>query len=251
MSTQFQYVQSYAAMVRAYLAAFPEDEAVARSVGGDFEHFGVLEHSILRQFGLKPTSSVIDVGCGSGRLTSQLTRYPKLSYLGLDVVPELLDYNRRKAARPDFKLELIAGNSIPAPDASADFVTYFSVFTHLLHEESYAYLEQTHRVLKPGGRVIFSFFEFAVEGLWGVFEGNVDWVRKRSFLGHINVFMHAADLRIWARRLGFKVIAFKRGDLPAIKVTEATATEKVQVGLHMLGQSFCVLEKPRPGEAAS
>lgn len=251
MSTQFQYVQSYAAMVRAYLAAYPEDEAVARSVGGAFEHFGVLEHSILRQFGLKPNHSVIDVGCGSGRLTSQLTRYPKLRYLGLDVVPELLDYNRRKAARPDFKLELVAGNTIPAPDESANFVTYFSVFTHLLHEESYAYLEQTYRVLAPGGRVVFSFFEFAVEGQWSVFEGNVDWVRKRSFLGHINVFMHASDLRIWARRLGFKVVAFKRGDLPSVKVTEATATEKVQAGLHTLGQSYCVLEKPRPEQAAA
>jgi SAM-dependent methyltransferase len=246
MSTQFQYVQSYAAMVRAYLAAYPEDEAVSRAVGGAFEHFGVLEHSLLRQYGLQDDSRVIDIGCGAGRLTSQLARFPKMRYLGVDVVPELLDYTRRKFARPDFRLELSAGNTIPAPDGEADFVTFFSVFTHLLHEESYAYLEQAHRVLAPGGRVVFSFFEFAVESQWGVFEGNVDWVRKRSFLGHINVFMHADDLRIWARRLGFKVVAFERGDHPAIAVTPATATEKVPAGQHALGQSICVLEKPRP-----
>ena len=251
MSTQFQYVQSYAAMVRAYLAAFPEDEAVARSVGGAFEHFGVLEHSLLKQYGLKPKNKVVDVGCGAGRLTRQLAGYPKLEYLGLDVVPELLDYNRRKAARADFRLELVAGNTIPAPDGWANFITYFSVFTHLLHEESYAYLEQSYRVLAPGGRVVFSFFEFAVENQWSVFEGNVDWVRKRSFLGHINIFMHAADLRIWAKRLGFRVVAMKRGDDPAIEVTAETATEKVPAGLHVLGQSFCVLEKPRaPLDAA-
>ena len=249
MSTQFQYVQSYAAMVRAYLAAFPEDEAVSRSVGGAFEHFGVLEHSLMLQYGLKPDSRVIDVGCGSGRLTKQLVGYPKLQYLGLDVVPELLDYNRRKAARADFRLEMVAGNAIPAPDGWADVVTYFSVFTHLLHEESYAYLEQTFRVLAPGGRVIFSFFEFAVEDQWNVFEGNVDWVRKRSFLGHINIFMHAADIAIWARRLGFQVVAIKRGDEPSIQVTPETATAAVPPGLHVLGQSYCVLEKPRPAEA--
>ncbi|MFC7692972.1 class I SAM-dependent methyltransferase [Paeniroseomonas aquatica] len=135
MSTQFQYVQSYAAMVRAYLAAFPEDEAVARSVGGAFEHFGVLEHSLLLQYGLQPDSRVIDVGCGAGRLTKQLVGYPKLQYIGLDVVPELLDYNRRKAARADFRLEQVAGNTMPAPDGWATLVTYFSVFTHLLHED--------------------------------------------------------------------------------------------------------------------
>ncbi|MBL6453989.1 class I SAM-dependent methyltransferase [Belnapia sp. T6] len=244
MSTQLDYVQSYAEMVRAYLAAYPEDEAVARAVGGAFEHFGILEHSLLRQFGLKDDSRVVDVGCGAGRLTAQLTRYPGLRYLGLDVVPELLDYNRRKAARPDFRLELCQDNRIPLGENGADFVTFFSVFTHLLHEESYFYLEQCRRVLAPGGRVIFSFFEFAVDQQWSVFEGNVDWVRKRSYLGHINVFIHADDLRLWARRLGFEVVAMERGDAPAVVVTSASAGGKVAPGQHALGQSFCVLEKP-------
>jgi ubiquinone/menaquinone biosynthesis C-methylase UbiE len=243
MSLQLNYVQSYAAMVRAYLAAFPEDEAVARSVGGNLELFGVLEHSLLRQYGLKEDSRVVDVGCGAGRLAAQLRRYPALRYIGLDVVPELLDYCRRKMARPDFRLELSQGNRIPLADGEADVVTFFSVFTHLLHEESYVYLQECARVLAPGGRVIFSFFEFAVDSQWSVFEGNVDWVRKRSYLGHINVFMHAEDLRLWARRLGFTVIAMERGDKPSITVTPETATEAVPAGKRALGQSYCVLEK--------
>ena len=193
---------------------------------------------------MREDSRVIDVGCGSGRLTGQLTRYPKLSYLGLDVVPELLDYNRRKVARPDFQLEAITGNSIPAPDGQAGFVTFFSVFTHMLHEESYVYLEQAWRVLAPGGRVIFSFLEFAVEDQWKVFAANLDWVRTRSQVGHINVFMNATDLRLWAERLGFRVVAMKRGDDPFIEVTPETATGKVPARRHALGQSICVLEKP-------
>ncbi|SDB53136.1 class I SAM-dependent methyltransferase [Belnapia rosea] len=244
MSLQLNYVQSYAAMVRAYLAAYPEDEAVARSVGGNLEHFGVLEHSLLRQYGLKDNGRVVDVGCGAGRLAAQLRRFPEMRYLGLDVVPELLDYCRRKMARPDFRLELSQGNRIPLADGEADFVIFFSVFTHLLHEESYVYLEQAHRVLAPGGRVIFSFFEFAVESQWSVFEGNADWVRKRSYLGHINVFMHAEDLRLWAKRLGFTVVAMERGDRPSIEVTPDTAAGKVPAGQYPLGQSYCVLEKP-------
>jgi cyclopropane fatty-acyl-phospholipid synthase-like methyltransferase len=44
--------------------------------------------------------------------------------------------------------------------ASADIVIAFSVFTHLLHEECYAYLQDAARVLTPGGKFVFSFFEF-------------------------------------------------------------------------------------------
>ena len=40
----------------------------------------------------------------------------------------------------------------------------FSVFTHLLHEESFIYLEDFKRVLKPGGSVVFSFLEVLVVG---------------------------------------------------------------------------------------
>lgn len=250
MSTQLRYLQSYSAVVQGYLAAYPEDEAMAWAVGGGletFERFGVLEHSLLRMFGLRDDSRVVDVGCGAGRLARQLARCPDMRYFGIDVVKELLDYTRRKVTRPDFAFQLVAGNTIPVADAQADFVTFFSVFTHLLHEESFAYLEQTRRVLAPGGRVVFSFLEFANASHWAVFDGNVDWVRKRSYLGHINVFMHQEDLRLWARRLGFEVVAMAAGDAPSVRVTERTATGAVPAGEYALGQSYCVLEKPRAG----
>jgi ubiquinone/menaquinone biosynthesis C-methylase UbiE len=250
LSTQLQYLQSYSAMVRGYLAAYPEDEAMAWAVGGSlesFERFGVLEHSLLRMFGLRDDARVVDVGCGAGRLARQLARCTDMRYFGIDVVPELLDYTRRKVARPGFAFQLVAGNAIPVADGQADFVTFFSVITHLLHEESYAYLEQSRRVLAPGGRVVFSFLEFANPSHWAVFDGNVDWVRKRSYLGHINVFMHQADIRLWARRLGFEVVAIGAGDERTVRVTERTATEAVPPGEHPLGQSWCVLEKPRAG----
>src|SRR5688500_358267 len=52
MSGQLKYVQSYAAMVEANFAAYPEAEAVAISVGGEFERIGALELALLRQQGL-------------------------------------------------------------------------------------------------------------------------------------------------------------------------------------------------------
>jgi hypothetical protein len=57
--------------------------------------------------------------------------------------------------------------------------------------------------------------------------------------------MHADDLRLWAQRLGLTVVAMERGDKPSIAVTAETATEAVPPGKRALGQSYCVLEKPK------
>lgn len=250
MSSQFRYLQSYQQMVSGLLQLFPEDEAVSRAVGGNYEYFGVLEHALLWAHGLTPESSVIDVGCGSGRLAMQLRRYPRLRYVGTDVVPQLLDYARRKTGRPDFRFEPVDAITLPVPDAEADFVAFFSVFTHLLHEESYVYLQEAHRALRPGGKVVFSFLEYALQGAWPVFEANLDWVRKRYLAGHLNVFMHRADLTLWAERLGFELVAFQDGATPSIVVDSTTATEAVPPGTYALGQSACILRKPLSDQPA-
>jgi len=248
MSSQLRYLMTYEQMVGGLLKALPEEDAVSRAVGGDYERIGVLEHALLRGNGLRPESSVVDVGCGSGRLASQLRRYPDLRYVGTDVVPALLDYARRRVGRPDFRFEKADSIRLPVGEAEADLVVFFSVFTHLLHEESYVYLAEAHRALRPGGRVIFSFLEFSVPAAWPVFEGNVDWVRNRTMAGHLNVFMNRGDLRLWAERLGFNVAAMHFGDTRFIEVDAEAATESVPAGAYALGQSVCVLRKPLPGE---
>ncbi|MBV1798054.1 class I SAM-dependent methyltransferase [Siccirubricoccus sp. G192] len=251
MSSQFRYLLTYEQMVSGLLNSLPEDEAAARAVGGDYERFGVLEHALLRGNGLAPDSCVVDAGCGSGRLATQLARYPGLRYIGTDVVPALLDYARRKVGRADFRFEPVDRIILPVPDGEADFVVFFSVFTHLLAEESYVYLAESLRALRPGGKVIFSFLEFAVAQTWPVFEGNVEWVRSRSMAGHLNVFLHRADLRLWARRLGFSVVGFHDGDARFITVDEEAATAAMPMGNYALGQSVCVLQKPLPGESTA
>ena len=251
MSSQFRFLQTYEQMVAAMLRAYPEDEAVALAVGGDYERIGVLEHAVLLANGMQPDSSVVDAGCGSGRLASQLRRYALLRYVGTDMVEALLDYARRRVERPDFRFERIDRIHLPVPDAAADFVVFFSVFTHLLHEESYVYLAEAHRALRPGGKVIFSFLEFAVPQTWPVFQGNIDWVRNQTIAGHLNVFQHRADLRLWAERLGFNVVQIHHGDDRFIRVNDVAATETVPAGRYALGQSVCVLRRPLPGEAVA
>jgi SAM-dependent methyltransferase len=248
MTEQLRYLQNYPALVEHLLKHHPEDQAMAMAVGGQYERFGVLEHALLRQCGMTPDSIVVDVGCGSGRLAFQLRRYPKLRYLGTDVVPALLAYAKKRVARPDFAFRHVTSLHVPAKPATADFAVFFSVFTHLLHEESYVYLQEAHRVLKPGGKVIFSFLEFAVEHNWPVFRANTDWVRERTMAGHLNVFQHRGDIRVWARQLGFAVDTFWPGDARLINVEADAASDEVPAGAYALGQSVCVLRKPLAGE---
>jgi len=220
-----------------------EDAAMRAAIGGEFDAMGVLERELLIAQGLRPDSDVVDVGCGSGRLALPLSEYLTGSYLGTDVVPDLLDYARKIVDRPDWRFEPAVELSIPAADASADVVCFFSVFTHLLHEESYRYLEEARRVLRPGGKVVFSFLEFAMDNHWLVFESNLAAIGTDT---HLNQFMSRDGIEAWARHLGLVVAAVYDGDTPHIPLPHPVTLESGQTMAEMgnLGQSVAVLCRP-------
>ena len=177
---------SYPEFVSALLKAHPRDEAMSLAVGGGFEALGLLERALLIQWGLGPNDYLIDVGCGSGRLAKPLSYYLSGQYLGIDVVPELLDYARTLVGRPDWRFEVAEGFRIPEQDCRADVVCFFSVFTHLLHEQSYLYLQEAKRVLKPNGMIVFSFFEFTIPVHWEVFQSAIDGAQSSQPLTNVS-----------------------------------------------------------------
>ncbi|MET0626634.1 MAG: class I SAM-dependent methyltransferase [Pyrinomonadaceae bacterium] len=219
------------------------DRAMADAVGGEFEAVGVLELETLKYFGLKEDSYVIDVGCGSGRLAKPLSRYLTGRYLGIDIAPTLVGYARRIAGRDDWRFEVAEGLSIPEEDGAADVVCFFSVLTHLLHEQSYVYLREAERVLKPGGKVVFSFLDFTVRDHWVVFEGNI-----RDLAAHskpLNMFVSKDTIRVWAERLGLQIQAVEDDDKPFVPLSEPIVFESglVMEGVAAFGQSVCGLQK--------
>jgi ubiquinone/menaquinone biosynthesis C-methylase UbiE len=158
---QPHFVRDYRRLVAQLAATRPLDEAMALAVGGgNYEAIGTAEAELLIESGFGAGHSLIDIGCGSGRLSSHLSKRfgDAITYLGVDVVPELLEYARRRSA-PAYRFELTSGLSIPVPDGCADFVAAFSVFTHLRPAETASYLRDIHRTLRPGGLLVFSFLE--------------------------------------------------------------------------------------------
>ena len=224
--------------------AYSHDEAAKLAVGGEFDAIGILLREALIYHGLEKNHYVIDVGCGSGRLAKPLSEYLTGKYLGIDVVPQLIDYARKLVGRPDWRFEPAQGLTIPEADEKADMICFFSVLTHLLHEESFVYLREAKRVLKPGGKIILSFLDFRIAGHWDIFQNNN--LKDVGIGGQpLNVFISTDMLREWARHLDLEVEVIKDGDEPYVPLSAPIKFEdgRVWTKLAPFGQSLCVLAR--------
>jgi SAM-dependent methyltransferase len=231
--------ERYQNLVDRLKAIAPHEQAMRLAVGeGDFDAIGKIECRILKRYGLRRSDYLIDVGCGSGRLAKPLSAYLIGRYLGTDLVPELVEHARQVTARSDWRFEVIDHVEIPEKDCQADMVCFFSVLTHLLHEQSYWYLEEAKRVLKPGGTIVFSFLEFAEPSHWQTFMDTLREARSRSRGIHpMNVFLDRQSICIWAQHLGLKVEHIHHA-LDPFPPEGA------------LGQSVCVLALPQTAGAS-
>ncbi|OIR15126.1 hypothetical protein GALL_42450 [mine drainage metagenome] len=214
-----------------------------QAVGGEFEAWGKLEFSLLRHIaGLQRHHSVVDVGCGSGRLALPLSGWLEGPYLGTDILPDLLLHAEKICQRPEWRFVATEGLEIPAVDRSADLVCFFSVFTHLTHEDSYRYVLEAARVLRAGGRLVCSFLEFRLRSHWAVFR---DDLADRASEKILNQFMGRDVLEAFAHNAGLRVERFLDGDQANIPLDEEIVFQSGHraVGAAPFGQSVCVLEK--------
>jgi SAM-dependent methyltransferase len=137
------------------------------SIGdGDHDLIGRIELSALLAAGLEAHHTLVDFGCGTGRLAIHaVPRLASGAYVGIDISKTMLAHaeaqvnllQRTKAesgCRVTWKLQ--TGVVFDLPPESVDFFAAYSVFTHMEHEDSYRYLLDAHRVVRPGGAFVFS-----------------------------------------------------------------------------------------------
>ena len=244
--TKFHFIDDYRALVRDLAAQYPLAEAMARAVGGSYDALGEVEKQMLIGYGLEAADTLVDVGCGSGRLAKALVPHlTKGRYLGTDVVQELLDY-ARQGCPPRWQFALVEDIRIPFPDNCADFACFFSVFTHLLHEETYCYLLEAQRVVKPGGRIVFSFLEYAHN--WAIFESTYAVVRGGHPTVHLNTFIGRDAIEAWTRHLGMTIVDLRAATDPFVTLSRPVVYDNgVRAeGTAALGQSVCVVTNDKP-----
>ena len=92
--------------------------------------------------GVKPEHSILDYGCGAGRMAEQLWINGTTKYTGLDCDELAICYAKRNYgyAGFDFHVVPVSTNSVYLGEWKADRAIAISLFTHLLPGESTAVL---------------------------------------------------------------------------------------------------------------
>jgi ubiquinone/menaquinone biosynthesis C-methylase UbiE len=234
---------SYEELYEARIRATSPDAAIGGRVWR-FDTVGRLELEVLKREGLKHTDTLVDLGCGTGRLA--VHAIPTLAgghYVGIDISQAMLDAARKRIEEtvpdppcrvswvhqttPDFALE----------NDSADMVCAFSVINHMEHEDAYLYLKEALRIVRPGGRFVFSCLPMHTERAREVFikSASMDMQTRHRKVRHVVTSKELiTDI---ARLTGWTPVRWYDGD-----------EEEIQLGgsgeSHKFHQSILVLEAP-------
>jgi SAM-dependent methyltransferase len=149
---------------------------------------------ILRDIDLRPSASVVEIGCGVGRLVRPLSK--RVAHAnGVDIAPGMISRGRELLNDvPNAHLHATDGSLEVIEDNSQDFVFSFVVFQHIPSKQAInRYIRETARVLKPGG-----VFKFQVDGRARPF-----WKGADTWLG---VWFKPNEIRNILTEAGFSVI---------------------------------------------
>ncbi len=110
--------------------------------------------AVLERLPLEGHETVLDAGCGSGRVTEQLLdRLPGGRVIAVDAAPSMLAEARRRLERFGDRVELVEGDmSRPLPVGPVDAI--FSTATFHWVPDHDALFRNLAAVLSPGGRLV-------------------------------------------------------------------------------------------------
>jgi ubiquinone/menaquinone biosynthesis C-methylase UbiE len=108
---------------------------------------------------LPPPATVLDVGCGTGRLLrAAASRWPQAQFIGVDPAQGMVESAQKLT--PGATIHRGLAESLPLPDASADLV-FSTVSSHHWRDQA-AGVREIARVLRPAGHFVLA--DFALPG---------------------------------------------------------------------------------------
>lgn len=130
------------------------DESMVRTLAAQTEAIWPQERVLIGTYGLPAEARVLDVGSGTGEFTARLAQFlPAAQVLGVEILPQQVEYARRHHAALAPRLEFRTGDAfaLDLPDASFDFVAC----RHMLQSvpEPERVIAELIRVTRPGGRL--------------------------------------------------------------------------------------------------
>lgn len=163
----------------------PKSTNFTGSAGPDFASRGdALVEALGDLAGMTPSSRVLDVGCGVGKLAVAMTHYLDKGgcYEGLDIVPDAIEWCQRQIVGPHGNVHFTLADvynkeynpkgrvrptdyRFPYDDETFDVVALYSVFTHMLPDDVDRYIGEIARVLKKNGHIFATYFIINPESL--------------------------------------------------------------------------------------
>jgi len=147
--------------LRRLLPAFPPEDVQLRYTGATGDHtvreafafYSLVRQATARHLG-REVRSVLDFGCGWGRVTRLFLRDVEPGNLwGVDCMPDAIEFCTRSNRFCNFALvDPYPPSAIP--DESFDLIYAYSVFSHLSEDAHMAWLKEFTRILKPRGLLI-------------------------------------------------------------------------------------------------
>jgi len=131
----------------------------------------LLYREIAEMAHLNKESAIVDVGCGIGFGTQYImTNYRPKVLVGLDFTPQQISKAKKYhkdvlASFADERFKFIVGDAMqmPFPDDSFSHVISVEAVQHFPSLKKF--IAESHRILKPGGRLVFTtFFPVSSEG---------------------------------------------------------------------------------------
>lgn len=119
-----------------------------------FMREGRLKSQLISNARIGPTSTVLDLGCGTATLAMMMKQaHPDANVVGLDGDENILRIARKKIARSrlDITLDKAMSFDMPYPQETFDRVVTSLMLHHLSTENKARTLKEVFRVLVPGG----------------------------------------------------------------------------------------------------
>lgn len=143
---------------------------VDRGVFQDFPK-GMQEWAMLRShlahYGLQPSGTCVEIGCGAGRLTNALAADFDIVH-ALDVSAERLAQTATIPNQHKCKLHLVEGPSIPLPSNTCQLCISTHVFQHIAELEAIeSYFREIYRVLNIEGCLLMHVPVIGAHGMTG------------------------------------------------------------------------------------
>jgi ubiquinone/menaquinone biosynthesis C-methylase UbiE len=230
--------RSYERLYELHARITPPHEAIGL---GDYDLIGRIQLEMLRMEGLKPGHTLVELGCGTGRLA--LHAIPMLEggrYIGIDISRTMLRHaraalrERHNSSPCAVELHHQRTHHFRLPDRSIDMICAFSVFTHLEHEDSYRYLQGARRIIKDDGRFLFSCLPMDLDVARQIFHREAALDTAERWGGVRNVTTSRELMDSIARMAGWEPLRWYPGDQPCVRLPD-------RPDLLSQGQSICVL----------